>query len=44
MRMPQRPSRYRPGSTEVIMPGCIAIEASGIAREMLCGPSCTFRK
>jgi hypothetical protein len=37
-------SRYRPGSIEVIMPGRIAITGSGTALEMLCGPSCTFRK
>ena len=26
------------------MPGCIAIDASGMMREKLCGPSWTFRK
>ena len=44
MRMPQRPGRYNPGSMLVIMPGCIAMCSSGTTFEMLCGPSCTFRK
>jgi hypothetical protein len=34
-----------PGSFEVIMPGSIAVCASGMAvGEITCGPSCTFMK
>mgnify|MGYP003471828153 CR=1 FL=1 len=44
IRTPHWPSRYRPGSTEVIIPGSIAMFASGTALLMLCGPSCTLRK
>ncbi len=41
MRTPHWPGRYRPGSMVVIMPGSIAMFASGIAFVMLCGPSWT---
>ena len=43
-RTPQRPGRYTPGSMLVIIPGSIAIAGSATTREIVCGPSCTFRK
>ena len=44
MRTPHWPTRYSPGSIDVIMPGSIAMAGSAIARVPIdCGPSCTLR-
>ena len=43
-RIGSRSKRAGGARYEVIMPGSIAMLASGIALLMLCGPSCTLRK